>query len=238
MSSKSSTEAPELAEFQGAHLAVDVALFTVAPRADGSLALAVLCQKRQDGLAAGEWALVGRMLRDRERLSEAVQKALKIKCGIEGINPRQLFVLDEPTRDSRGWVVSVAHTSTQRWSLLQPYVENDNNLALTYISGQKPKYRFPEGQKSLPFENDLILDRAVEDIRMRYEDSPDPDFLLPDQFTVLELREIHEAVLDRQLDKDLFRRKMIDKLKPTGLTSNGAMGKPAQLFKRVESSKS
>ena len=69
MSSKSSKEAPELAEFQGAHLAVDVALFTVAPRAGGSLALAVLCHKRQDGLAAGEWALVGRMLRDRERVS-------------------------------------------------------------------------------------------------------------------------------------------------------------------------
>jgi ADP-ribose pyrophosphatase YjhB (NUDIX family) len=238
MSSKHTLEAPELAQFKGAHLAVDVALFTVVPKQDGTLNLAVLCQKRQDGLAAGEWALVGRMLRDKERLGEAVQKALKIKCGIEGINPRQLFVLDEPTRDSRGWVVSVAHTSTQKWSLLQPFVENDKNLALTYISGKRPKYKFPEGQKNLPFENDIILDRAVEDIRSRYEDSPDPDFLLPDQFTVLELREIHEAVLDRQLDKDLFRRKMIDKLKPTGLTSNGAMGKPAQLFKRVESSKS
>ncbi|MBM3721640.1 MAG: NUDIX hydrolase, partial [Actinobacteria bacterium] len=112
-------ESPELAKFRGAHVAIDVALLTIAPGPEGAETLAALAHKRQDGLAAGQWALVGRMLRERERLAEAVQVALREKAGIADVTPRQLFVLDEPTRDSRGWVISVAHIATCKWRDLE-----------------------------------------------------------------------------------------------------------------------
>ena len=63
-----SNEAQELARFPSPHVAVDVALLTIAADPHGRARLAVLSHKRQNGLAEGEWALVGRMVRERERL--------------------------------------------------------------------------------------------------------------------------------------------------------------------------
>ena len=231
--SKWPAEDPELAKFKGPHVAVDIALMTVAELEDGSKALAGLVHRRQTGLALGQWALVGRMVRERESLSDAAKVALTEKCGIKGLKVKQLFVSDEPTRDSRGWVMSVAHLATMQWEKLNPLVELDENLGLVFMgeSGRR-KYSLPKDQKELPFEHDLILDEAVKVLKARYETRPDPDNFLPAELTVLQLREIHEAILGRKLDKDLFRRKMNRHLKSTGELSSGSVGKPAELFKR------
>jgi ADP-ribose pyrophosphatase YjhB (NUDIX family) len=155
---------------------VDIALMTVAEREDGSKALAALVHRRQTGLAQGQWALVGRMVRERESLSDAAKVALSEKCAIKGLKVKQLFVSDEPTRDSRGWVMSVAHLATMQWEKLNPLVESDENLGLVFMgeSGRR-KYSLPEDQKELPFEHDLILDEAVKVLKARYETRPDPD---------------------------------------------------------------
>jgi hypothetical protein len=96
----------------------------------------------------------------------------------------------------------------------------------------KNKYPLPDNQKFLPFEQDVILDQAIVALKQRYESRPDPDNFLPEEFTVLQLREVHEAVLERKLDKDLFRRKMNKYLRATGEMSSGSVGKPAELFRR------
>lgn len=231
--SKWPAEDPELAKFKGPHVAVDIALLTVAEREDGSKALAALVHRRQTGLAQGEWALVGRMVRERESLADAAKVALSEKCGIRGQKVKQLFVSDEPTRDSRGWVMSVAHLATMPWEKLKPLIETDENLDLAFISDSgRRRYFLPEDQKELPFEHDLILDEATRILKARYESRPDPDNFLPAEFTVLQLRETHEIVLGRKLDKDLFRRKMNRHLKSTGELSSGSVGKPAELFRR------
>jgi ADP-ribose pyrophosphatase YjhB (NUDIX family) len=231
--SKWPAEDPELAKFKGPHVAVDIALLTVAEREDGSKALAALVHRRQSGLAQGEWALVGRMVRERESLADAAKVALSEKCGIKGQKVKQLFVSDEPTRDSRGWVMSVAHLATMPWEKLKPLIETDETLDLAFISDSgRRRYFLPEEQKELPFEHDLILDEATRVLKARYESRPDPDNFLPAEFTVLQLRETHEIVLGRKLDKDLFRRKMNRHLKSTGELSSGSVGKPAELFRR------
>lgn len=230
-------EAPELRGFRGPHIAVDVALLTVAPRPDrdGELRLAALVHRRRDGLAAGEWALPGRMVRERERLADAVRIALLEKCGIEGLAPAQLFVADDPARDNRGWVMSVAHIATQSWDVLGDAIARRSpELALAWIRPKPFSVTLPDKQTHLPFEQDDILARAVSELRERYKRDVDPGMLLPDSdgFTVLQLREVHEAVLGRRLDKDLFRRKFIDQLEPMDSWSSSGRGRPAQVFRR------
>lgn len=231
-------EDAELARYRGPHLAVDVALLTVAPHPKtGVPTLAALLVRRAKGSAAGEWALPGRMVRERERLADAVRIALQEKCGIAGMSPRQLFVADEPGRDDRGWVMSVAHTDTQRWDALEPFLTaRAETLALAWLTRTDKRgvhMTLPGRQRTLPFEQDVILTQAVLAMRARYEHAPDPDGLLPDEFTVLELREVHEAVLGHALDKDLFRRKHIDRLVATDGWKTGTVGRPAQLFRKA-----
>lgn len=225
----------ELAKFPSPHLAVDVALMTLAADGDGRLHPAVLLHRRRDGLAAGEWALPGRMVRDRERVAEAVQRALVDKCGIEGIEPALLFVLDEPTRDSRGWVVSIAYLATQPNDVLEDHIARRDDLALAIVNDGQ--VLLPDLQAGLPLEHDLVVEAALERLREAYEDEPDPGGLMPGAFTIRQLRQVHEAILGRRLDKDTFRRHMEPHLAPTGRMSTGTIGKPARLFSAIHEPK-
>ena len=64
-----------------------------------------------------------------------------------------------------------------------------------------------------------------------YAAAPDPRGLAGDTFTLLELQRVHEAVAGGPLQKDTFRRRMIDSLEDTGRHSSGGVGKPARLFR-------
>lgn len=231
-------EAPELQEFKGPHVAVDVALLTVIQgETSRDSRLAFLLHKRRDGMAVGEWALPGRMVRERERLEEAVNIALYEKCGINDVKPIQLRVFDDPTRDARGWVMSVGYLAIETEDLVRRALERDKMLDLGYaIPGSTFRLELPNGQKQLPFEQDAIVERAVRVMRREYEKRPDPHRLLGRTFTLYQLRSVHQAIAKEPLDKDAFRRRMEPQLAATEQLSSGSVGKPAQLFKRKSKS--
>ena len=230
----SSPEASELAQFKGPHVAVDVALLTVVPGdTKQEYQLAFLVHKRRDGLAKGEWALPGRMVRENERLEDAVEIALEDKCGIKGVKPIQLYIFDDPTRDARGWVMSVAYLAVEREDVVNGVLEKNKTLDLGYFRpGAGIKLVLPNGQEELPFEQGAIVEKSVEELRRRYKSRPDPDRLLDRTFTLHQLRKIHEAIAGSEIDKDRFRRRMERLLDPLDSFSSGSVGKPAQLFKR------
>ena len=233
-SDSSSPEALELAQFKGPHVAVDVALLTVVPGdTKQEYQLAFLVHKRRDGLAKGEWALPGRMVRENERLEDAVEIALEDKCGIKGVKPIQLYIFDDPTRDARGWVMSVAYLAVEREDVVNDALEKNKTLDLGYFrSGPGIKLVLPNGQEELPFEQGAIVEKSVEELRRRYKSRPDPDRLLDRTFTLHQLRKVHEAIAGSEIDKDRFRRRMERLLDPLDSFSSGSVGKPAQLFKR------
>lgn len=86
--------------------------------------------------------------------------------------------------------------------------------------------------RGLAFDHDRIVELAVDRLRTEYEDRPDPRELLAEPFTLLELQRLHEAVVGHDLPKDSFRRGMEPKLRKTGRTQAGMVGKPARLFER------
>jgi ADP-ribose pyrophosphatase YjhB (NUDIX family) len=228
-------EDPELAHYRGPHLAVDVALLSVSHGETALDTLGFVAHRRgADAHGAGEWALLGRMVRERETLAEAVRSALEDKCGIHGITPRQLFVADDPGRDSRGWVMSVAHIASEPWAVMESVLDQRADLAFVSIA-RTPEISFtlPAGQSHLPYEQDAIVTEAITRLRGMYADRPDPGCFLPEEFTVYQLRHVHEAVLGRDLDKDVFRRQMLPFLEPTGRVSERTVGRPARLFRRA-----
>ena len=68
----------------------------------------VLQVSRTDGPG---WALPGTFLHAGETLADAVNRSLREKANVRGLHPRQLHVFDDPERDDRGWVLSVAHVA-------------------------------------------------------------------------------------------------------------------------------
>ena len=59
--------------------------------------------------------------------------------------------------------------------------------------------------------------------------------LLPRQFTLSELQQVYEAILDRELDKRNFRRRMLSLgvIKAAGDTRKEGAHRPAQLYSFV-----
>ena len=165
------------------------------------------------------WALPGTFLHPGERLADAVERALREKSGVHGLRPRQLHVFDEPDRDDRGWVLSVAHLAVVAPARLASRFPDRTRLVPTSRPGR------------LPHDHASIVARAVRDMRARYATAPDPDGLLGAAFSLRDLRRAHEAVAGEPLQRDRFRRLMEPMLRPTGEVVVGTRGRPAETFR-------
>jgi 8-oxo-dGTP diphosphatase len=57
--------------------------------------------------------------------------------------------------------------------------------------------------------------------------------LLPEQFTLTQLQSLFEVVLEREIDKRNFRKKILsmDFISDTGLKQNAVTHRPAKLYK-------
>lgn len=204
-------------DFPRPTVAVDTALLTVDL---DRRQLLVAEMARED---TGKWALPGTFLRERETLAEAVQRCLLEKLGVQGVRPRQLEVFDDPFRDHRDWVISVAHVAVVRPEQLASLGSGSAGTRLAPV----------DRPGELSWDHPKIVRLAKEYIRSRYESEPDPERLLGPRFTLKELQEVHQAVLGEQdIDRFAFRRAMKPLVVGTGVMSDSTGGRPAELFRR------
>jgi 8-oxo-dGTP diphosphatase len=207
-----------LTDYPRPSVAVDTALLTLLPDEQCLPMLAVLEVKRQNGRG---WGLPGTFLHEGEQLIDSVKRALHDKAGVDGLQPRQLHVFDDPARDDRGWVLSVAHIDVVPLARLDARLQNETRVVPVGRPGR------------LPYGHNHIIELAVDHLRERYREVPDPDHLLPDEFTLRELRLVHEAVAGRALQRDSFRRSIDHLLTGTGALVSRGPGRPAELFTRT-----
>jgi 8-oxo-dGTP diphosphatase len=217
-----------LADYPHPSVAVDTAVLTLAPRTNPTPGapphrLSVLLVRRTEGAQGPKWALPGTFLHEGERLADAVTRSLAEKAGVAGGRPAQLTVFDDPDRDERGWVLSVAHLAVIPYAGLESALADPEVVRLAPVSRPGP----------LPFDHEAIVAAAKKELRGRYVDRPDPERLLGPRFTVHELRGVHEAIAGKTLQKDTFRRAMEPHLRGTGALSSGTVGRPSQRFRRA-----
>ncbi len=221
-----------LTDFPRPSVAVDVAVCTVV---DGRLAVVVW--RRAGRTAHRQWALPGSFVQERERLRDAVDRTLRDKCGLVGLAPTQLRVMDDPSRDNRGWVLSVAHLDVVAFDSLTQRKE-DGAVQVVPVrellrrDRRRSVLELPDKQRRLPFDHEETVTFAVDALRTRYAERPDPAGLLGSWFTILQLRRLHEAVAGVALQKDTFRRAMVPYLEELDGSEEGTVGRPARLFRR------
>ncbi len=200
------------ADYDRPSVAVDVAVLTYR---DGALRVLVVEHETLGGRA-----LPGTFLHAGERLADAAERTLRHKAGLAGTAFRQLAMFDDPQRDDRGWVISMAHTAAV------PAADLPVDALLVTVSGG-------EVSEDLLFDHADMVELAVDDLRFRCAQQIDPDGLLGEKFTMLALNDLYRTVFGlARLQKDSFRRHVIGALEPTDeLVTTGA-GRPAELFRR------
>jgi ADP-ribose pyrophosphatase YjhB (NUDIX family) len=216
----------DLTGYPRPNVAVDLALLTVlpAPVRGMSSTLAVLVQDR----AVPPWgrALPGRFLRERQTVRDGVTDLLRLELALPpfGVEPELVRIFDNPDRDDRAWTMSLAHAVTQP---LATVADARGHFVPVGLDGD-----LVTGE-TLLFDHHLIVREAAAGLRERYERRPDPDHLLGRDFTLGELRSVHEAVLGEPLLRDTFNRRMREQLHPTTDTRI-AGGRPSTVYARVD----
>ncbi len=224
----------DLEQFPRPGVTLDLAILTVTGPTDSAPELRLLVQDRTEPIGR---ALPGGFIRERRTVAQTTDDVLRRKVGIEpteAIHPKLLRLFDDPNRDDRTWAMSVANSLSMREADL---LHATGELVRVTIDGRL------ENEGPLLFDHDEIVATAVDALRERYEFRyryvdihPDPDSLLPEPFTLHQLRKIHEAVVGSELHKDNFNRRMKPYLEPLKLNGETALsanlrGRPAALYR-------
>lgn len=174
-------------------VAVDVVALALADDEAQTPVFLTVCRPREP--FAGVAALPGTLVRTDEDLETAARRVLHELAGLDV--PRhleQLATFGMPTRDPRGRVVSVSYLA------LYPRPQAGAELARWYPVAAPPR---------LAFDHAEILVSAVERLQGKLSYSNVAYGLLPDTFTLSELQAVYESVLDREVDKRNFRKKVL-----------------------------
>ena len=203
-------------------LAADVALFTLR---DGELYLRLITVNRPPHFKNIP-GLPGGLLAPSETAEAAAARHLEAKTGIRAkrVYREQLYTFSAVNRDPRGRVVAVAYLALVPWGRLSPNEQKD--------SGETYWRRLTDIRR-LAYDHNEIVKAAMERLRSRSISTTMIGKLLPDEFTLTELERAYEAILNQNLDKRNFRKKIL-KLKilaPLPRKRTGGRFRPAQLYR-------
>ena len=214
-------------------VAVDVVLLTVSGDE-----LRTLLVRRSEQPQLGRWALPGTFVRMDESLDAAAARAVTTKAGLSEVFIEQLYTFGNPGRDPRTRVISVTYYALVDAARLEAAVLGRTGRELCLARVPAPDAWIVADTADgaaleLAFDHRELLAVAVERIRGKLAYAPIGFELLPATFTLLELRRVHEAILGRPLNKDSFRRTILDRglVEATGELARGLGHRPATLYR-------
>lgn len=145
----------------------------------------------------GKWALPGGFLKMDETAQEGALRELEEETGMKNAYIRQFHTFTEPGRDPRERVITIAHYALVR--LQEVKGGDDAAQARWFTMDEIPP---------LAFDHDRILRMAQIMLRERIHFEPVGFELLPETFTMKQLQNLYEAILDVHFDRRNFAKKM------------------------------
>lgn len=186
--------------------------------------LSVLLLNRNEEPFKDGWTLPGAFLRIEERFLDACHRILRTKMGMERLFLEQLYSFDEPDRDPRGRVISVTY-----FALVNPR----NFTTTAGKMANDVKWFNVRKMPELGFDHKKIFKRALERLQSKILYFPVGFELLDELFTMTELHELYECILDTSLDRRNFRRKILDSeyIVDTGQKREGLRNRHPALYR-------
>lgn len=162
--------------------------------------LKVLLIQRDLEPFAGRWALPGGFVRLEETLDQAVRRELQEETGLDRVFLEQLYTVGDIGRDPRERVITVAYYALVRLGDHQVKAATDARNAAWFAVDDLPK---------LAFDHDAIVAMALQRLQGKVRYQPIGFELLPPKFSLTQLQRMYEIILERELDKRNFRKKVL-----------------------------
>lgn len=216
---KETAENYDPAHYDRPSVTVDVVIFTLI-----SGQLHVLLVERGNWPYEGHWAIPGGFVGIDESLDDAARRELEEETGLHDLYLEQLYTFGTPGRDPRTRVISVAYMAIIRAESQQIRVSDESTDVRWFPVAALPA--------ALAFDHESILCLATDRLRSKLEYTTLAFQLLPEIFSILELKQIYEQILGEKLDKGNFYRKIKDArvLEDTGMRREGR-GRPTTLYR-------
>jgi 8-oxo-dGTP diphosphatase len=148
----------------------------------------------------GEWALPGGFIQVDETADEAALRELKEETGLGKVFLEQLYTFSGLERDPRERVISIAYYALVNLVDHRVQAATDAREAAWFSVDDVP---------SLAFDHENILNVALDRLRGKLGYQPIGFELLPQKFALSQLQHLYEVVLERQLDKRNFCKKVL-----------------------------
>ncbi|MBE6314870.1 MAG: NUDIX hydrolase [Bacteroidales bacterium] len=183
------------------------------------MAIKVLLIQRGIEPFKGKWAFPGGFMKIDETAEECAKRELEEETGLKNTAVEQFHTFSDVNRDPRERVITVAHYALVRLSEVKG--GDDAASARWFSMNEVP---------SLVFDHDRILRMAVNRLKERICFEPIGFELLPEVFTMTELQNLYEAILEVKFDRRNFYNKMLK----LGILSE-AEPRPANASRRTPS---
>lgn len=177
------------------HITVDCAIFGFSAGK-----LKVLLIHSSAGDSKGQWKLPGNHIRVDETLDDAAERILFEMTGVDHIYLEQFKAFGEVKRYPHSRIVTVAYLA-----LVKP---EDHQLAFNNLADEV-KWADIDQIPPLPYDHPQIVECAYQALTDKIRRAPIGFNLLPEKFTLYQLQELYEALLQVKLDKPNFRRKLM-----------------------------
>ncbi len=181
-------------KFSKYFVAVDCVIFGYE---DGDLKL--LLYHRGFEPAKGKWSLMGGFVGEEESSDAAARRILHNITGLDDIFLEQVQVFSDPKRDTEDRVISITYYALIRIDQHNSDKVRENGAHWWSL-------------KSLPdlvFDHQEMVIQALEKLQYKAGTELVGSELLPDKFTLLQLRRLYEAIFQKELDTGNFRKKVL-----------------------------
>jgi 8-oxo-dGTP diphosphatase len=146
---------------------------------------------------SGLYSLLGDLVRPDEDLETASYRVLRDRTGMDDVFLEQVHTFGSIGRHPSGRVITTAY-----YSLIDI---KHHDLKLSHNDLHWHAIR---EIKKLAFDHKTILDTCLNRLREQVIEHPIVFNLLPEKFSLRELQDLYEAILDTELDRRNFRKKI------------------------------
>ncbi len=170
----------------------------------------------------GQWSLLGDIVRPEEELDEAAYRILRSRTGLEQVYMEQVHTFGGVHRHPAGRVITVAYYSLV--NIEQSVLRKHSN---------ELQWHSVKDLKDMAFDHHDILLSCYERLKHKVIEQPVGFNLLPKKFSLRELQNLYEAILDVKLDRRNFRKKFLsmDLLVDLNEDEKNVKHRPARLYK-------
>jgi len=200
-------------------IATNVVVFTLR---DDELKLLLL--RRGAEPYKGVWSLPGGRLGPDEDLDASAMRALEEGTGVSGVYLEQLYTFGAPARDPRRRAIAVCYFALVPSERLQLRAALNAEGVGWFSMAELPELAFDHGEMVEVARQRLEAKLAYSTIALQF---------MPEKFTLSELQQVYEIILDERLDKRNFRKRILalGQVDETPDVRRNGSHRPARLYR-------